>query len=61
MDEPLLLRHQGIEQMLLLNLHVLVFYSSILCKSDGLQGFLRKFLCIHSVSSSLCRFKNLHI
>ena len=48
-DEPAVLIHKGIEEMLRHHLHVLVFNGYILRRAEGFQRLLGKFLCVHSV------------
>ena len=49
-NQALINFQQRIQQMLLLDLHIVVFQCQIVCKLDGLQRFLGEFLCIHSRS-----------
>jgi len=50
-DQTLFLCEQRRQQMLLLELHVLVFHRAVLRFLYSLQGFLRKFLCVHKLHS----------
>ena len=55
-DQPALLVCQGISQMRLLNLLILILYGDGLRRLQRLQRFLREFLCVHKGSPPLTFF-----
>ena len=48
-DQPLILRQQGIEEVFLFQLHILMLDGDILSRLDGFQGFLGEFLGVHKL------------
>jgi len=50
-DQPVLLRGQRVEHVLLIDLHILALDGDLLRGADGLQRFLREFFHVHANAS----------